>query len=106
VSVKEVNWKLPNKYELYQNYPNPFNPTTTIEYYLPEQSFLTLKVFDALGREVKTLVNEEQKSGSHKVTFDVSSSSSNDGRRMASGIYIYQLKAGDYIETKKMLLLR
>ena len=103
---EETDNDSPEKYQLYQNYPNPFNPRTTIEYYLPEHSFLTLKVVDALGKEVITLINEEQKSGSYKVTFDVSSINP----RLASGIYFYRLsaigKSNDFIQSKKMIYLK
>jgi len=85
-------------FELNQNYPNPFNPTTTIKYQIPELSFVTIKVFDVLGSEITTLVNEEKAIGSYEVEFDAS--------RLSSGIYFYQLKSGDFVETKKMVLLR
>jgi len=85
-------------YILTQNYPNPFNPSTTIEYQLPEMSFVTIKVYDILGREVATLVNEEKPMGSYEVQFI--------SNGLTSGIYFYQLKAGDFVETKKMILLR
>lgn len=83
---------------LHQNYPNPFNPTTTISYLLPAQSHVTLKVFDILGREVATLVNEHLEAGSYETTFDASG--------LASGIYFYRLGAGKFIESKKLVLLR
>jgi hypothetical protein len=85
-------------YSLSNNYPNPFNPTTTIEYSTPKLSFVTLKVFDVLGREVTTIVDEEKNTGTYKVEFD--------GTSHGSGIYFYQLKAGDYIEAKKMILVK
>ncbi|MCW9095049.1 MAG: T9SS type A sorting domain-containing protein [Ignavibacteriaceae bacterium] len=85
-------------FELNQNYPNPSNPTTTIKFQIPELSFVTIKVFDVLGSEITTLVNEEKAIGSYEVEFDAS--------RLSSGIYFYQLKSGDFVETKKMVLLR
>ena len=85
-------------FELFQNYPNPFNPTTTIKYQIPELSFVTLKVFDVLGNEVATLINEEKPAGEYVVEFG--------GDGLTSGIYFYQLHAGDYTNTKKMILLR
>ena len=88
----------PEGFCLYQNYPNPFNPTTKISYQIPEPSFVTLKVYDMLGNEIKTLVNEEKPAGEYKVNFD--------GKKLTSGIYLYQLKAGSYYETKKMILLK
>ena len=90
--------KIPTEYKLDQNYPNPFNPTTVISYQLPAISHVTLKIFDLLGREVATLVNEEKSAGNYKVTFD--------GNRLSSGIYFYQLKVNDYTSTKKLMLLK
>ncbi|HSL87797.1 MAG TPA: T9SS type A sorting domain-containing protein [Ignavibacteriaceae bacterium] len=87
---------------LNQNYPNPFNPSTVIRYQVPEAGFVTLKVYDILGKEVATLVNEEKIAGSYEVEFYPESGI----RKLGSGIYFYQLKAGDFIETKKMILLR
>jgi hypothetical protein len=93
----ELNPNLKN-YELYQNYPNPFNPTTTIRFTIPHRKHVTLKVFDVLGKEVKTLVNEEKDPGSYEVKFDASN--------LPSGVYFYQLQAGKFIQTKKMILLK
>ncbi len=92
---KEV---LPIEYSLSQNYPNPFNPTTTIEYSIPKQTLVELKIYDILGREVTTLLNEEQKPGKYKVQFE--------GHKLSSGVYIYRIKAAEYISSKKMLLLK
>ena len=83
---------------LEQNYPNPFNPVTTIKYQIPELSFVTLKVYDVLGNEVVTLVNSERSAGNYEVEFYASN--------LSSGIYFYQLKTDNYVETKKMILLR
>jgi len=83
---------------LTQNYPNPFNPSTKIKYQIPELSFVTIKVYDVLGKEVTTLINEEKPAGSYEVEFDAS--------RLPSGVYFYRLQAGSFIETKKMILLR
>ncbi len=96
-SVRENNI-LPSEFSLYQNYPNPFNPSTTINYEIPKQSFVKLKIYDILGREVKTLVNEEKSAGNYKVTFDASG--------LASGIYFYRMQAGSFVETKKLILLK
>jgi hypothetical protein len=85
-------------YTLQQNYPNPFNPATNIEFQIPMSGFVTLKVYDALGREVTTLVNEQMTVGSYKATFD--------GKGIASGIYFYRLHVGNFIEMKKMLLIK
>ena len=81
-----------------QNYPNPFNPTTNIQYSISSKQFITLKVYDVLGIEVATLVNEGQPAGSYEVEFNAES--------LPSGIYFYQLRAGDFVETKKMVYLK
>jgi len=102
-SVENEISKIPSEYLLSQNYPNPFNPTTTITYQIPEREFVTLKVYDILGREIATLVNEEKPAGSYEVEFN---SHSGEVRNLTSGIYFYQIKAGEYSETKKMILLQ
>jgi len=94
----EETISLPISYTLLQNYPNPFNPSTTIKYNLPKDSQVQIKVFDILGRQVVELINEEKMSGTYEIKFNASS--------LASGIYYYQLRAGDYVETKKMILLK
>jgi len=94
----------PNNFMLYQNYPNPFNPSTTINYQLPTNSFVTLKVFDILGNEVAMLVNEEKKAGNYNIKFSVGQITNLS--YLPSGIYYYRLQAGDYGETKKMILLK
>ncbi len=96
-SIKKKE-ELPVDYKLYQNYPNPFNPTTTIQYEIPESGFITLKIYDELGREVKTLINQYKNKGSHEINFNAS--------QLSSGVYLYRLTAGDYLSTKKMLLLK
>lgn len=98
VSVDDKNLDIPSEFSLSQNYPNPFNPNTKISYLLPNAGNVTLKVFDVLGKEVATLVNEEKQVGSYEVQFD--------GNRLTSGIYFYQIKTGDFTETKKMILLK
>lgn len=97
-SISLQNVELITEYSLGQNYPNPFNPTTTISYTIPKDGMVTLKVFDVLGREVETLVNEEQKIGRYEVQFN--------GSRLASGVYFYQLKSGSYLSVKKMLMVK
>jgi hypothetical protein len=91
---------------LYQNYPNPFNPVTSIQYVVSITQFVILKVYDILGNEIATLVNEEKQPGIYEVKFTVGQSASADSPDISSGIYFYQLKAGNFIETKKMTLLR
>jgi hypothetical protein len=89
---------VPGVFKLDQNYPNPFNPSTTIEFSLPKYEFVELKIYNILGKEVSTLVSKKLNQGNHTYTFD--------GKNLASGIYYYQLVAGDYREVKKMILLR
>jgi hypothetical protein len=85
-------------YFLYQNYPNPFNPTTIIKYSISERSLVSLKVYDVIGKEVATLVNEEKSAGNYEVEFY--------GKNLTSGIYFYKLDAGSFTQTKKMILMR
>jgi hypothetical protein len=107
----EVTVSSPTEFSVSQNYPNPFNPNTKIKYTVPSVTLrqaqsdilVTLKVFDVLGNEVATLVNEEKPAGEYEVEFSVGQDSSPD---IASGIYFYQLKAANYTETKKMILLK
>ena len=94
----------PYSYSLEQNYPNPFNPSTTIKYSIPRQSFVTLKIYNILGREVATLVDGEKPAGNYEVEFNTEQTTNNI--QLASGVYFYQLKAGDYLSTKKMILLK
>ena len=89
---------VPGAFVLSQNYPNPFNPTTKIKFVIPNSSFVNLKVYDVLGREVTTLVNEEKPAGEYEVEFS--------GKNLSSGVYYYQLKADNYVETKKMLFIK
>jgi hypothetical protein len=96
-SVEQISG-LPKNYSLNQNYPNPFNPTTNIEYSIPEASFVELKVYDVLGNEVATLVNQEQSAGVYRADFS--------GNALASGLYIARITAGNFTSTIKMILLR
>lgn len=89
---------IPNDFTLYQNYPNPFNSLTTINYKIPKEINVTIKIFDCIGNEIKTLVREIKKQGYYAVEFDASN--------LTSGIYFYQLKTDEFISTKKMVLLR
>lgn len=98
-STVDNNNELPEKdFYLYQNYPNPFNPSTVIGYQLPVISYVTIKVYDVLGKEIITLVNEEKPAGNYEVDFNAED--------LSSGVYFYQLQIGDFISTKKMILLR
>ena len=90
--------QIPNEFALLQNYPNPFNPLTTIKFLLPSRKFVTLKVFDALGREVATLLNEDKNAGVFAIEWNAI--------ELSSGFYFYRLQAGDFVETKKMLLMK
>ena len=94
----ESTTELPKSFYLYQNYPNPFNPSTSIRFLVPQRMHVQLKVFDIIGCEITTLVNEELEAGNYDITFNA------DG--ISTGVYIYQLKAGTYMESKKMLLVR
>lgn len=88
----------PAAFELKQNYPNPFNPSTTIEYRLPVQGFVSLRIFNVLGQEVHTLVSGQQNPGEHRVVFD--------GANLPGGVYFFRLDAGGFSQTRKFLLLR
>ncbi|MCB9248250.1 MAG: T9SS type A sorting domain-containing protein [Ignavibacteriales bacterium] len=100
----ESDKNLSAQFELSQNYPNPFNPTTIIKYSVPNvvsnfsSNNVELKVYDVLGREIKTLVNQKQKAGNYEVSFDT--------KELSSGVYFYRLQSGDFIQTKKMMLLK
>ena len=96
--VQNSSNPVPEKYTLSQNYPNPFNPSTNIRYEIPKNEFVKLIVFDALGREVETLVNEKQNSGTYEATFDAS--------QYSSGVYFYRLTTDNFSDTKKMLLIK
>ena len=89
---------VPSNFSLSQNYPNPFNPSTRISYSIAGLSKVSLKVYDILGREIITLVNEEKPAGKYEVNLNASS--------LASGVYFYQLKAGDFVQSKKMILVK
>ncbi|KAA3604453.1 MAG: T9SS C-terminal target domain-containing protein [Calditrichaeota bacterium] len=96
---------IPESFSLKQNYPNPFNPSTTIEYWIPNQGegFVTLKIYNVLGQEVKTLVNEVRQTGIHKILWN---GTDENGKSVASGVYFYRINAGDFVSSKKLLLLK
>jgi hypothetical protein len=97
-SVEETDLDIASEYKLFNNYPNPFNPSTTIRFQIPELSFVTLKVYDVLGSEISTLISEEKPASSYELTYIANG--------LPSGIYFYRLQAGDFVETKKMILLK
>jgi len=98
LDTKDVETPEVDEFELSQNYPNSLNPGTKIKYQIPKLSFVTLKVYDVLGNEITTLVNEEKVIGNNEVEFD--------GTGLPSGIYFYKLQVGSFVETKKMVLMK
>lgn len=98
VGINNISSEIPGKYDLSQNFPNPFNPSTSIRFAIPKSSFVTLKVYDMLGREVATLVNQELNAGTFEYSFD--------GSKLTSGVYFYRIDAGDFTEIKKMMLVK
>ena len=98
MEVKSISTEVPDRYNLSQNYPNPFNPSTNIKFQIKENTFVVLKVYDMLGKEISTLVNEKLEAGTYQVDFT--------GYQIPSGTYFYRLEAGNYIETKKMTLIK
>jgi photosystem II stability/assembly factor-like uncharacterized protein len=97
-SVEQANSRLPERFILFQNYPNPFNPTTTISFSVPSKSFVSLKIFDGLGRELSILFSEELVAGTYSKEWDAGD--------LSSGVYFYRLQIGSLTETKKLVLLR
>jgi hypothetical protein len=94
---------LPDTYSLHQNFPNPFNPITTLRYDLPEDASVIISIYDMLGREVTQLVNTTQEAGFKSVQWDATDSM---GRPVSAGVYLYQIHAGEFVQTKKMVLLK
>ncbi|RPJ36380.1 MAG: T9SS C-terminal target domain-containing protein, partial [Planctomycetaceae bacterium] len=103
LSVNSREERRPTAVLLHQNYPNPFNPSTMIEFEIPQRTHVSLKVFDIIGREVATLVNETLSAGYYRRPFHARSSR---GEELASGIYFYRLQAGDNVQTRKFVLVR
>ena len=95
--------KIPTSFHLSQNYPNPFNPQTNISFQIPKTTQVVLKIFDIVGQEIHTLINREMPAGDHEVIWD---GRDNNGREMASGVYIYMLKAGDFMDSRKMIFMQ
>lgn len=100
-SVDKTESTIPQGFKLYQNYPNPFNPETVIQYSVPYSGIVTVKVYDLLGREIAKLVDEFQNSGGYIINFK----STTGGRQLSSGIYFYRLQSGNFVSTKKMVLM-
>lgn len=98
VGIHEINPEIPDQFSLSQNFPNPFNPETQISYELPNSEFVYLIVYDVMGKEIETLVNEKQTAGSYTITFNAAN--------YPSGVYYYRLSAGEFKETRKMLLIK
>ncbi|MBK8552501.1 MAG: T9SS type A sorting domain-containing protein [Ignavibacteria bacterium] len=98
ISGISSNTALANEYKLSQNYPNPFNPSTKIDFSIPKSGLVTIKVYDLVGKEVATLVNEVKAAGTHEVTFN--------GANLSSGAYFYRIESNNFVDTKKMFLLK
>ena len=96
--VEKENDKIPNEYTLHQNFPNPFNPSTTISFSIPEEEFVSLKVFNTLGEEITELLNETKSAGNYSVLFNA--------EELPSGIYFYKIAAGNFFQTRKMMLVK
>lgn len=97
-SVEDIIYDFPESFVLNQNYPNPFNPNTQIIYQLPKNEFVTLKIFDILGKEIATLVNEEKLSGTYSINFNA--------KDLSSGIYFYSIRARNFFQVRKMILAK
>ena len=97
-SIDYTSMDLPTQFALGQNYPNPFNPSTVISYELPTSSEVKLEVYDMLGRKIKTIVSQRQNAGAYSVTFNATT--------LSSGFYFYRLTAGDFVNTRKMILIK
>jgi hypothetical protein len=98
IAVDERYNSLNKSFDLFQTYPNPFNSTSVIKYSIPKSSQVSLKIFNTLGQEIETLVNEEKTAGNYEVEFYAAN--------LPSGVYFYSLQAGDFVQTRKMILLK
>jgi len=98
VSTGNESANIPTNFSMAQNYPNPFNPTTKINFAVPKQAFVTIKVFDVTGREIATLINGMTPAGYHSVDFNATA--------FASGVYFYRIEAADFSDTKRMMLIK
>ena len=99
----QQNNVIPEKFALHANYPNPFNPLTVIKYDLPENSFVSITIFDVLGRQIRKLISKEQNAGYKSIIWD---STNNIGQPVSAGLYFYQIRAGEFVQTRKMVLLK
>jgi hypothetical protein len=98
IGISVISSEVPSKFKLYQNYPNPFNPATRIIFDVADYSMIRITIFDALGREIKTLVNENLKSGKYEIKWNA--------ENYASGVYYYQMTEDNFVQTRKMILLK
>ena len=96
--IDNSNQNIPDNYSLKQNFPNPFNPSTTIRYSVPKAGFITIKVYNILGELVSTLINEYRQAGDYEIKFN--------GSNLSSGIYFYRMQAGNFVEVKKLVLVK
>ncbi|MDZ4712411.1 MAG: T9SS type A sorting domain-containing protein, partial [bacterium] len=96
--ISNLNLEIPDKYSLSQNYPNPFNPTTKINFSVPVNSLVKLKIYDVLGKEVMTLINEQKQAGNYAAEFN--------GANLSSGIYFFRMEAGEFVDVKRMVLVK
>jgi hypothetical protein len=102
IGIEPISSNIPAEYRLGQNYPNPFNPTTIIEFSIPKAGFVNITIYNALGNEIETLVNSNLKAGTYKVDW----SATGGAKNYPSGVYFYKLVSGDFVKTKKMLLIK
>ena len=103
LGIHDSEYIIPDQYYLYQNNPNPFNPITTLRYDLPENSSVNITIYDMLGRKIKTLINQTQEAGYKSVIWNATN---DHGKPVSAGVYLYQIKAGEYVQTRKMVLLK
>jgi hypothetical protein len=98
IIIKTISTEIPDRFDMQQNYPNPFNPVTVIKYQLPKSEYVSLVVYDGLGREVEVIYEGQQSPGYYEASFD--------GSQLTSGVYFYKITAGDFSQTKKMLMIK
>ena len=103
VSIFPDAGTLPEKFALYPAYPNPFNPVTTLRYDLPEGAMVNITIYDLMGRQIKTLINDQQTAGHRSLQWNATN---NAGSPVSAGIYLYMIRAGDFRQTRKMVLLK